>query len=101
MHLKDRKLVQLADENLRDVNPVGEGDWAVGIDDRPYRILVGQDTNYSDQYLVNTWDGTHKPLLKKHQGSLMFSPRPGTPSILTAPLACHAFARRQDRQPDA
>lgn len=74
VHLRDRKLVQLADENLRDVNPVGDGEWAVGIDDRPYRILVGQDTNYTDQYLVNTWDGTRKPLLKKHQGSLFFSP---------------------------
>ena len=74
VHLKDRKLVQLADENLRDVNPIGDGEWALGTDDRPYRILVGQDTNYVDDYLVNTWDGSRKLLLKKHQGGLTFSP---------------------------
>ena len=74
LHLKDRKLVQLADDTLRDVNPIGAGEWALGTDDRPYRILVGQDTNYVDDYLVNTWDGARKPLLKKHQGGLNFSP---------------------------
>jgi dipeptidyl aminopeptidase/acylaminoacyl peptidase len=74
VHLREHKLVQLADEAVPEVNAVGDGAWALGVDDRPYRILVGQDTNYVDYYLVNTWDGTRKPLLKKHQGGILFSP---------------------------
>ena len=103
LHLRDRKLVQLADENVRDVNPVGDGEWALGTDDRPYRILVGQDTNYVDDYLVNTWDGTRKPLLKKHQGALFFSPSARTP-CLTAPTGrpqSRGRRRSTDAQPCA
>ena len=55
-HLKEKKYLQLADETMDSVNPASDGRWALGNDDRQYRVLVGYDTNYSDYFLVNTSD---------------------------------------------
>ncbi|HET9530653.1 MAG TPA: prolyl oligopeptidase family serine peptidase [Blastocatellia bacterium] len=73
-HLKEKKFIQLADETMESVNPASDGRFALGSDDREYRVLVGYDTNYSDYFLVNTMDGSRKPLLKKQQWSLSWSP---------------------------
>jgi dipeptidyl aminopeptidase/acylaminoacyl peptidase len=73
-HLKEKKLVQLADETMDGVNPTSDGRWALGSDDRAYRRLVGYDSNYSDYFLVNTLDGSRKPLRQKQQGGLAWSP---------------------------
>jgi dipeptidyl aminopeptidase/acylaminoacyl peptidase len=73
-HIKEQKFVQLADATMEGVNPSADGQWAIGSDDREYRILVGRDTNYSDVYLVNTADGSRKLLLKKSQFPVTFSP---------------------------
>ncbi|HMX28624.1 MAG TPA: prolyl oligopeptidase family serine peptidase, partial [Blastocatellia bacterium] len=75
LNLKDRKLTQLADETLQNVNPSANGEWAIGTDDRAYRRLVGVDTNYSDVYIVNTGDGSRKALLTKNQSGLSWSPK--------------------------
>lgn len=73
-HIKERKLVQLADETMADLNPTDDGRLALGSDDRAYRALVGYDSNYSDYYLVNTADGARKPLRKKHPFPVSLSP---------------------------
>jgi dipeptidyl aminopeptidase/acylaminoacyl peptidase len=73
-HIKERKFVQLADATMESANPSADGQWAIGSDDREYRILVGRDANYSDLYLVNTSDSSRKLLLKKFQSNLSFSP---------------------------
>jgi dipeptidyl aminopeptidase/acylaminoacyl peptidase len=75
-HIKEGKLVQLADEMMQNVNPSNNGLWAIGTDDRDYRTSVGWATfgGLSDAYLVNTLDGTRKQLLKKHQFGMMLSP---------------------------
>ncbi|MEO6725974.1 MAG: prolyl oligopeptidase family serine peptidase, partial [Blastocatellia bacterium] len=73
-HIKNQKLVQLADATMEGVNLAANGQWAIGTDDRAFRQLVGVDTNYSDIYLVNTADGARKLLLKKQQFGLSFSP---------------------------
>ncbi len=73
-HIKERKFVQLADATMEGVNPSADGQWAIGSDDREYRILVGRDATYSDVYLVNTADGSRKLLLKKSQFPVTFSP---------------------------
>ncbi|HVG19288.1 MAG TPA: prolyl oligopeptidase family serine peptidase, partial [Blastocatellia bacterium] len=73
-HLKEKKFVQLADETMERIVPSSDGRWAIGSDDREYRILVGYDTNYSDDFLVNTIDGSRKPLLKKQQWNPAWSP---------------------------
>ncbi len=75
-HLTEKKFAQLADETMREVNPASDGRWALGADDRDYRILVGydDDANSSDVYLVNTEDGSRKLLSKKLRGGLSWSP---------------------------
>ena len=73
-HLKEKKLVQLADETMEGINPTRDGRWALGSDDRLYRTLVGVDTNYSDYFLVNTLDGSRTPLRQKLSGGLSWSP---------------------------
>ena len=74
-NIKDKKLIQLADETMAQVAPQGDGRWALGTDDRKYRILVGYEQgNFSDSYLVNTDDASRKPLLTKQLGSISFSP---------------------------
>jgi dipeptidyl aminopeptidase/acylaminoacyl peptidase len=75
-HLKEKKFVQLADETMRELTPTTDGRWALGQDDREYRILIGysDDSNSSDVYLVNTTDGSRKLLFKKQRAGTTWSP---------------------------
>jgi dipeptidyl aminopeptidase/acylaminoacyl peptidase len=73
-HLKDKKYVQLADDKMATIASTQDGGWALGSDDRPYRLLIGHDTGYADYFLVNTRNGSRKPLLRKHAGALTWSP---------------------------
>lgn len=75
--LGERKLTPLADETLQNVTPTRDGRWALGTDDRSYRTLAGVDTVYSDYFLVNTGDGSRRPLLKRHRGAVNLSPTGG------------------------
>ncbi|MBP1596269.1 MAG: peptidase prolyl oligopeptidase active site domain protein [Acidobacteria bacterium] len=73
-HIKNKKLVQLADETMATISPQGDGRWALGSDDRPYRIMVGYEQgNLNDYYLVDTEDGSRKALRTKQSGGLTFS----------------------------
>jgi hypothetical protein len=73
-HLKERKFTQLADRTLPRALPSREGRWALGVDDQPYRILVGYDTTYADYHLLDTLAGSRRELRKKQQGTLSWSP---------------------------
>jgi dipeptidyl aminopeptidase/acylaminoacyl peptidase len=73
-HIREQKLVQLADESLQNVTTSPNGLWAVGSDDRAYRIFKGQDTRVSDYYLVHTLDGARKPLVKSAPFNISLSP---------------------------
>src|SRR3954454_9287970 len=75
-HLKEKKFVQLADETMRDILPANDGRWALGMDDRAYRMMVGydDDANSSDVYLVNTLDGSRKLVGKKQHFPMTWSP---------------------------
>jgi dipeptidyl aminopeptidase/acylaminoacyl peptidase len=73
-HLKEKKFVQLADETMEQIVPSSDGRWAIGSDDREYRILIGYDTSYSDNFLINTIDGSRKSILKKQQWNPTWSP---------------------------
>jgi dipeptidyl aminopeptidase/acylaminoacyl peptidase len=73
-HLKEKKYIQLADQTMSEINPSSDGLRALGSDDRQFRIMVGYDTSYADYYLVNTLDGSRKPLLQKQQWALTWSP---------------------------
>ena len=63
-HIRDNKFVQLADPTLESINPSSNGLYAIGTDDRPYRVQSNWDPGASDYYLVNTSDGTRKILQK-------------------------------------
>jgi dipeptidyl aminopeptidase/acylaminoacyl peptidase len=75
-HLKDQKLVQLADETMQTIAPSQNGLWAIGSDDRAYRILIGYESfgGRNDSYLVNTLDGSRKQLLKGIRANVSLSP---------------------------
>jgi dipeptidyl aminopeptidase/acylaminoacyl peptidase len=74
-HLDDRTCRQLADDTLASVQTT-PGNWALGVDDRPYRALVGSVAAAApvDAHLVNTRTGARKLLAKKQPGGLSLSP---------------------------
>ena len=69
-----KKFVQLADETLESVNPSTDGRYAIGSDNRKYRVISDYDPGFSDYYLVNTSDGSRKPLLSRQRGAILLSP---------------------------
>ena len=75
-HIAEKKYAQLGDETMQVVNPSSDGRWALGLDDRAYRILVGydDDANSADVSLINTNDGSRKPVMKKHARGFTWSP---------------------------
>jgi dipeptidyl aminopeptidase/acylaminoacyl peptidase len=75
-HIKEKRFVQLADETMRDVVPASDGRWALGMDDRAYRMMVGydDDSNSADLYLINTMDGSRRLLGKRNRFPASWSP---------------------------
>jgi dipeptidyl aminopeptidase/acylaminoacyl peptidase len=77
MHLENRKLVQLGNEKMSDINVGNEGNskYALGKDDRAYRISRTWDTGGGhDLYLVNVADGSSKMIESGVQGYSRLSP---------------------------
>lgn len=68
-HTTEKKLVQIADNELQDVTPTADGRWALGMDDRAYRQTRDYDGPYrsADVYMVNTLTGERKLVLKKYR----------------------------------
>lgn len=73
-HITDKKFVQLADTTMENVIPSSNGLYALGTDDRPYRIRAAYDPGFTDYYLVNTTDGSRKLLRQAHQFGMSWSP---------------------------
>jgi dipeptidyl aminopeptidase/acylaminoacyl peptidase len=73
-HIAEKKFVQLADPTMESFNPSSDGKWAIGSDDREYRIRGNYDPGFADTYLVNTSDGTRKLLRKGAQWGASWSP---------------------------
>jgi dipeptidyl aminopeptidase/acylaminoacyl peptidase len=75
-HLDDRSLRQISDEGMTRVDTGPAGDWAVGMDDRPYRVLVGSVEMGApgDSYLVNARTGERKLVATKQPSPPSFSP---------------------------
>src|ERR1043165_5747467 len=72
--LAAKKFVQLADESMENVTPSNDGRYAIGADNRKYRIIADYDPGLYDYYLVNTADGSRKPLATKQRGAYSLSP---------------------------
>src|ERR1043165_5130505 len=60
-----KKFVQLADDTMETIAPSNDGSYAIGSDNRKYRVISDYDPGFTDYYLVNTADGSRKPLLTK------------------------------------
>jgi dipeptidyl aminopeptidase/acylaminoacyl peptidase len=67
---------RLGDETLADVRTAPAGDWAIGVDDRPYRVLVGHEGGapFADYYVVDLRTGKRKAVLKKQLWPVTWSP---------------------------
>ncbi len=72
--LKTKKFVQLADDTMETVFPSNDGNYAIGSDNRKYRVMSDYDPGFTDYYLINTADGSRKPVFTKQRGGLSFSP---------------------------
>jgi dipeptidyl aminopeptidase/acylaminoacyl peptidase len=69
-----KKFVQRADETMENLAPSNDGSYAIGSDNRKYRTISDYDPGFTDYYLVNTADGSRKPLLTKQRGNVSLSP---------------------------
>ncbi|HKG47128.1 MAG TPA: prolyl oligopeptidase family serine peptidase [Pyrinomonadaceae bacterium] len=72
--LQAKKFVQLADDTMENISPLNDGSYAIGSDNRKYRTISDYDPGFADYYLVNTSDGSRKPLLTKLRGNVSLSP---------------------------
>ena len=72
--LQARKFVQLGDDSMETISPSNDGSYAIGSDNRKYRTMSDYDPGFTDYYLVNTADGSRKPLLAKQRGGVSLSP---------------------------
>ncbi len=72
IHLKEMKLVQLADEKMRTVALAQNGAWGVGRND--IVDLADVETMQADYYAVDTASGKRKPIAKGIRRQLGLSP---------------------------
>jgi dipeptidyl aminopeptidase/acylaminoacyl peptidase len=72
--VKEKKFVQLADESMENVTPSNDGRYAIGSDNRAYRITSDYDPGLTDYYLVNTADGARKLVGQKQRFGVSLSP---------------------------
>lgn len=73
-HFDDKRFVQLADETMENVTVSSDGSYAIGSDNRKYRTMSDYDPGFTDFYLVNTKDGSRKPIASKQRGFFSLSP---------------------------
>lgn len=71
---KDKRFVQLADQSMEAINPSNDGRYAVGNDNRAYRISNDYDPGMTDYYVVNTAEGTRQLVSKRQRFGVSLSP---------------------------
>lgn len=77
-HLNSDKMVQLADETVRRVKtmPEGEGDVAIGYSRVPYlKLLSWEASRYQDAYIIDMETGEKNMILEKDPSSIKLSPK--------------------------
>ena len=72
--IANKKLVQLADETMESITPSNDGRFAIGTDNRQYRVMADYDPGFNDFYLVNTSVGTRKLIATKQRSGYSLSP---------------------------
>jgi dipeptidyl aminopeptidase/acylaminoacyl peptidase len=76
VHLSDRRLVQLATEDVPTVNAGDEATLLLGTSDMPYRQEISWDQDYNDVFLLDLKSGKPKKVLE-HWGSNATTMSPG------------------------
>ena len=77
VHLRGGRIVQLADQEMPNVDLLegGDGDVALGASNMPYRQRLSWDwPRYNDYYVVDVETGARRKLLEGLQGSAELSP---------------------------
>ena len=76
-HLGKGRVVQLATEEIPDIEigSEGDGDVAVGISDVPYRKGISWDLRYRDIYIVDVENGNHRRIVEKLSWGADLSPQ--------------------------
>ena len=72
--IPERKLVQLADNEMESVTTSESPQWALGSDDRAYRKANDYDEHYTDVYLVDEATGARRKVAEKSFGTATWSP---------------------------
>ena len=72
--VKDKKFMQLADEKMESLSPSNNGRYAIGSDNRAYRVMSDYDPGLTDYYLVNADDGGRKLVGQKQRFGVSLSP---------------------------
>jgi len=71
-HLKEKKFIQLADENMRTITLTRDGKWGVGRDNKPY--LSDVETRQADYFAIDTTTGKRQLIIKGIRQTLGVSP---------------------------
>jgi dienelactone hydrolase len=77
LHIKDKRLVQLASEDMPDLTVNDDPGVALGLSDVPYQQLMSWDASHNDVYAVKLQDGSRKKLVEKARFSATLSPGGG------------------------
>ncbi len=72
LHLRDARLVHLADDRMREVQITPDGRWGIGRDDRAY--VSDWKPEYADYFRIDTRTGERTPILVGHLRTLGLSP---------------------------
>ncbi len=74
-HIYDKYSVALGDRNFKRVYPSPDGNWAIGINQKPYfESIPWRYPNFMDLYVINTKTGTRRIFLKKALRNGIWSP---------------------------
>lgn len=74
VHLADRRLIQLADRDMPDVEVSKDGARALGSSNVPYLQLISWDGGYQDVFVVNVRDGSRTQILEQAYFDASLSP---------------------------
>lgn len=75
LHIADSKVVALSGPELPEVSPNDSGLFAIGLDDRAYRVEAEhEDARIVDHYLINTLTGDRKLIGKRRYSNYSWSP---------------------------
>jgi dipeptidyl aminopeptidase/acylaminoacyl peptidase len=72
--LKTKRFIPLTDEAMKTMDIPRVGKWAVGRDDKKYRLDVNQSMNTADYYRVDTETGKRASIVRGLPGRIQISP---------------------------